>query len=114
MAAYIRAQLTACLLIGAVSSLGFALIGLPSPLVLGIMSGMLEFVPLVGPLTVAILAVLLALLHFGWVMALVVLAFFGVMGVVGGFLIFPRIISEGIHTLSPPAFPRIPARSHIP
>src|SRR5229473_1216942 len=97
LAAYIRAQLTACLLIGAVSSLGFALIGLPSPLVLGIMSGMLEFVPLVGPLTVAILAVLLALLHSGWVMALVVLAFLGVMRVVQDYMIYPRIIGVGIH-----------------
>src|SRR2546427_10608728 len=55
LAAYIRAQLTACLLIGAISSLGFALIGLPSPLVLGIMSGALEFIPLVGPLVVVLL-----------------------------------------------------------
>src|SRR5712692_5944904 len=90
LAAYIRAQLTACLLIGAVSSLGFALIGLPSPLVLGIMSGMLEFVPLVGPLTVAILAVLLALLHSGWGMALVVLVFLGVMRIVQDYVIYPR------------------------
>ena len=97
LAAYIRAQLTACLLIGVISSLGFALIGLPSPLVLGIMSGMLEFVPLVGPLTVAILAVLLALLHSGWVMALVVLLFLGVMRIVQDYMIYPRIIGVGIH-----------------
>jgi predicted PurR-regulated permease PerM len=97
LAAYIRAQLTACLLIGVISSLGFWVIGLPSPLVLGIMSGMLEFVPLVGPLTVAILAVLLALLHSGWVMALVVLAFLGVMRVVEDYMIYPRIIGVGIH-----------------
>ena len=57
LAAYIRAQLTACLLIGAICSVGFALLGLPSPLVLGLIAGMLEFVPLVGPLVVAILAV---------------------------------------------------------
>lgn len=97
LAAYIRAQLTACFLIGVISSLGFWLIGLPSPLVLGIMSGMLEFVPLVGPLTVAILAVLLALLHSGWEMALVVLAFLGVMRVVQDYVIYPRIIGVGIH-----------------
>jgi predicted PurR-regulated permease PerM len=97
LAAYIRAQLTACLLIGVISSLGFWLIGLPSPLVLGIMSGMLEFVPLVGPLTVAILAVLLALLHSGLGMALVVLLFLGVMRIVQDYVIYPRIIGVGIH-----------------
>ena len=97
LAAYIRAQLTACLLVGVISSLGFWLIGLPSPLVLGIMSGMLEFVPLVGPLTVAILAVLLALLHSGLGMALVVLLFLGVMRIVQDYVIYPRIIGVGIH-----------------
>ena len=83
LAAYIRAQLTACVLIGVISSVGFALIGMPSPLVLGLIAGLLEFVPLVGPLVVAILATLLALLHSGFGMAFVVL--------------YPRIIGTGIH-----------------
>ncbi|MFS8087445.1 MAG: AI-2E family transporter, partial [Acidobacteriota bacterium] len=73
LAAYIRAQLTACLLIGVISSVGFALIGLPSPLVLGLIAGLCEFIPLVGPLTVAILALVLALLHGGYGTAFVVL-----------------------------------------
>ena len=97
LAAYIRAQLTACFLIGVVSSLGFYLIGLPSPLVLGIMSGMLEFVPLVGPLTVAILALILALLHSGVGMGVVVLLFLGVLRIVQDYVVYPRIIGEGIH-----------------
>src|SRR5947199_5279474 len=97
LAAYIRAQLTACVLIGVISSVGFWLIGLPSPLVLGIMSGMLEFVPLVGPLTVAILATLLALLHSGFGMAFVVLLFLGVLRIVQDYVIYPRIIGTGIH-----------------
>jgi len=63
LAAYTRAQLTACLFIGAVCAAGFALIGLPSPLVLGLIAGLFEFVPLVGPLTIAILAALVAILH---------------------------------------------------
>ena len=97
LAAYIRAQLTACLLIGAVCSVGFALFGLPSPLVLGLIAGMLEFVPLVGPLVVAILAALLALLHSGFGLAFVVLLFLGVLRIVQDYVIYPRIIGEGIH-----------------
>jgi predicted PurR-regulated permease PerM len=97
LAAYIRAQLTACVLIGAVCSIGFALIGLPSPLVLGLIAGMLEFVPLVGPLTVAILVALLALLHSGFGMAFVVLLFLGVLRVVHDYFVYPRIIGQGIH-----------------
>ncbi|HVS21480.1 MAG TPA: AI-2E family transporter [Pyrinomonadaceae bacterium] len=97
LAAYIRAQLTASLLVGVISSLGFALIGLPSPLVLGLIAGMLEFVPLAGPLVVAILVALLALLHSGFGMAFVVLLFLGVMRIVQDYVIYPRIIGEGIH-----------------
>src|ERR1043166_9179655 len=97
LAAYIRAQLTACLLVGVLCSIGFALIGLPSPLVLGLIAGMLEFVPLVGPLVVAILVAVLAMLHSGLGMAVVVLLFLGVLRVVQDYVIYPRIIGQGIH-----------------
>lgn len=97
LAAYIRAQLTACVLIGVICSIGFALIGMPSPLVLGLIAGMLEFVPLVGPLTVAIMVALLATLHSGMGMALVVLLFLGVLRIVHDYVVYPRIIGQGIH-----------------
>jgi len=97
LAAYIRAQLTACLLMGVVCTIGFWLIGLPSPMVLGLIAGVLEFVPLVGPVTVAILAAVLALLHSGYGATLVVLLFLGVLRIVQDYVIYPRIIGEGIH-----------------
>jgi len=97
LAAYIRAQITACLLIGVVCTIGFWLIDLPSPLVLGLIAGILEFVPLVGPLGVAILAAVLALLHSGFGSAFVVLLFLGVLRIVQDYVIYPRIIGEGIH-----------------
>jgi predicted PurR-regulated permease PerM len=97
LAAYIRAQLTACFVIGAICSIGFALIGFPSPLVLGLLAGMFEFVPLVGPLCVAILMALLALVQSGVGMAFVVLLFLGVLRVVQDYVLYPRIIGRGIH-----------------
>jgi predicted PurR-regulated permease PerM len=97
LAAYIRAQLTACLLVGIMCTIGFWAIGLPSPLVLGLIAGIFEFVPLVGPLTIAILAALLGLLHSGMGVALIVLVFLGVLRVVQDYVIYPRIIGTGIH-----------------
>ena len=97
LAAYIRAQLTACVVIGAICSVGFALIGFPSPLVLGVLAGMFEFVPLFGPLCVAVLAAVLALAQSGLGMAFVVLLFLGVLRMVQDYLIYPRIIGHGIH-----------------
>lgn len=97
LAAYIRAQITACVLIGVVCSIGFWLIGLPSPLVLGLIAGILEFVPLVGPVTVAVLAAVLALLHSGYGATVVVLIFLGVLRIVEDYVIYPKIIGTGIH-----------------
>ena len=97
LAAYIRAQLTACLLIGVVCTIAFWLIGLPSPLIMGLIAGIFEFVPLVGPLVVAILAALVALLGKGFGTAIIVLVFLGVLRIVHDYVTYPRIIGEGIH-----------------
>ena len=97
LAAYIRAQLTACVFIGVVCALGFALLGLPSPLVLGLIAGICEFVPLVGPLLVALIAAAVAMLHGGPVSAFMVLAFLGVLRIVQDYVVYPRLIGQGIH-----------------
>ena len=97
LAAYIRAQLTACLLIGVVCALGFTLLGLPGGLVMGFIAGVFEFVPLVGPLIVAIMAAILAVLHAGPFNAFLVLLFLGVLRVVHDYFVYPRLIGQGIH-----------------
>jgi predicted PurR-regulated permease PerM len=97
LAAYIRAQLTACLFIGLVCAIGFTLLGMPSPLVLGVIAGICEFVPLVGPLLVLLLAGLVAVLHGGVFSAFLVVVFLGVLRVVQDYVIYPRLIGQGIH-----------------
>src|SRR5688572_18130452 len=97
LAAYIRAQLTACLFIGVVCALGFTLLGLPSPLVLGLIAGIFEFVPLVGPLLIAIIAAVAAMLHAGPFSAMMVLLFLGVLRIVQDYYVYPRLIGQGIH-----------------
>ncbi len=97
LAAYIRAQLTACLFIGVVCALGFTLLGLPSPLVLGLIAGIFEFVPLVGPVLIAVIAAVAALLHAGVPSAVVVLVFLAVLRIVQDYIVYPRLIGQGIH-----------------
>ena len=97
LAAYIRAQLTACVFIGLVCALGFALLGLPSPLVLGIIAGLCEFVPLVGPLLVLLIVALAAVLHGGLFSAVLVIVFLGVLRIVQDYIVYPRLIGQGIH-----------------
>ena len=97
LAAYIRAQLTACLFIGIICAIGFTLLGLPGPVVMGFIAGLFEFVPLVGPLSIAILAAMLATLHAGPLSAFFILLFLGVLRVVQDYFIYPRLIGQGIH-----------------
>lgn len=97
LAAYIRAQLTACLFIGVVCALGFTVLGLPGSLVMGVLAGFFEFVPLVGPVAIAIMAGLLALFHAGPFNAFLVLLFLGILRIVQDYAIYPRLIGHGIH-----------------
>ncbi len=97
LAAYIRAQLTACLFIGVVCSIGFTLLGLPGGLVMGVLAGFFEFVPLVGPVAIAIMAGLLALFHAGPFNAFLVLLFLGILRIVQDYAVYPRLIGQGIH-----------------
>lgn len=57
---WLGAQVFAMILVGVLTGIGFWLIGVPSALALGVITGLAEFVPFVGPLVAAIPALLLA------------------------------------------------------
>ena len=95
LAAYIRAQLLACVLVGTICGCGFALLGIPYPVPLGILAGMLEFIPLVGPLLLAVVATIAAALHAP-ILAAWALGFLGVLRVVQDYAIYPRLIRRGL------------------
>ena len=96
LAAYTRAQVTACLLVGVVCTIGFLLIGVPYAVVLGITAGLLEFIPLVGPLTIGVLATGFAAFHsLGQTVA--VLLFLVVLRAVQDYVVYPRIVGTGVH-----------------
>ncbi|HEX8707527.1 MAG TPA: AI-2E family transporter, partial [Pyrinomonadaceae bacterium] len=96
LAAYIRAQLTACVLIGTICTIGFLIIGVPYALLLGILAGFLEFIPLVGPLVVVVVAALIASFNSVYD-ALWVILFLAVLRVIHDYAVYPRIIGQGIH-----------------
>ncbi len=57
LAAYTRAQITSCLLIGFICTIGFYTIGLKYALLLGILAAIFEFVPLLGPATIGLIVI---------------------------------------------------------
>ena len=96
LAAYMRAALLACLLVSVLCTVGFVLIGVPYALLFGVIAGLLEFIPLVGPLAVALGATLVtsfhSLNHAVWVVA-----FLGALRLAQDYVIFPRLVRRGIH-----------------
>lgn len=95
LAAYIRAQITSSIVVGALVTVGFGIIGVPYALVLGLIAGVLEFIPLVGPLVAATIAVSLTLTS-SVKMALVVALFLVILRIVQDYIIYPRIVGQGI------------------
>jgi predicted PurR-regulated permease PerM len=95
LAAYIRAQITACLVVGAVMMIGLSLLGAPYPVVLGAVGGLLEFIPLIGPLISA--SVIFGLtLTVSFKTALTVALFLAILRMLQDYLIYPRIVGQGI------------------
>ena len=58
---WLKGQLIAMVVVGTVTGTALWLLGLPSALVLGLLAGLLEFVPFIGPIAAAVPAILLAL-----------------------------------------------------
>lgn len=57
---WLKAQLVSMVLVGSLVGIGLALIGAPVPLALGLLSGLAQFVPIVGPIASAVPALVLA------------------------------------------------------
>lgn len=95
-AAFVRAQLIACVLVGALCGAGFAALGTPYPVVLGVLAGLLEFIPLVGPLLLATIASIVGALHSP-VLVLWTIGFLGILRLAQDYVMYPRLIGRGIH-----------------
>jgi predicted PurR-regulated permease PerM len=97
LAAYTRAQIISCFLIGLICTAGFYLFGLNYALLLGIMAGVLEFIPLIGPLTVGITATVVAGVSDSPWTALYVAIYLIILRIIHDYVTYPRIVREGIH-----------------
>jgi predicted PurR-regulated permease PerM len=96
LAAYTRAQLLACGLVGILCGVGFAILGIPYAVVLGVLAGVLEFIPLLGPLVLAVVAATIGALHAP-MLAVWAIGFLGVLRLIEDYVIYPRLIRRGIH-----------------
>ncbi|MCC7308830.1 MAG: AI-2E family transporter, partial [Acidobacteria bacterium] len=97
LAAYTRAQLLSCLLIGTICTAGFYLIGLKYALLLGILAGVFEFVPLLGPAAIGLIVVTTSAFGDNPWRAVYSLIFLVALRVVHDYVTYPRIVRGGLH-----------------
>ena len=95
LSAYIRGQLLLCLFVGGLATVALFIIGVPFALVLGIIAGLLEALPYVGPILGAIPAILVALLSDPGSAIWVAVAFFAIQQV-ENLLLVPRIAGKSV------------------
>jgi predicted PurR-regulated permease PerM len=95
LAAYIRAQLTACVVVWFVVTVGLMLIDVPYALVLGAGAGVLEFVPMVGPLISGVVICSLGL-TVSWQTAVGAGLFLAIFRIIHDYIVYPRIVGQGI------------------
>ena len=91
-AAYLRGQLLLSLSVGGLTALALLLTGTPGWLLLGLLMGVMELVPYVGPFVAGVPAVLLALQN-GWNRALWTLAALVAVQQAEGAVLSPRLLA---------------------
>jgi predicted PurR-regulated permease PerM len=97
---YIRGQILLCTLISVLVGVGMQILGVPYALLLGVLTFILEFIPILGTLVTGVVCVLLALTK-GWILALIVLVYFVIVHVIEGDVVGPRVVgkSVGLHPI---------------
>ena len=95
LSAYIRGQLLLCLFVGTLATLSLLIIGVPFALILGLIAGVFEVLPYVGPILGAIPAILVALLSNPPSAIWVAVAFIAIQQV-ENLLLVPRIAGQSV------------------
>ena len=100
-AGFVRGQGTLCLVLGVMYAVGLTLTGLNFAILIGLVAGLISFIPYVGSLTGLVLAVGVALVQFwpDWIMVAAVAGVFFIGQFIEGNILQPKLVgkSVGLH-----------------
>ena len=91
LAGYVRAQAAAGLIVGVACVAGFVLLGTRSAISLGVLAGILELVPALGPLTMLLIAASQSDRLVG------VVLFLAALRVIQDYVVYPWLVRRGMH-----------------
>jgi predicted PurR-regulated permease PerM len=101
IAGFVRGQTGVCLILGSFYALGLTLVGLNFGLLIGLVSGLITFIPYVGSMTGLVLATAVAVAQFwpSWTPILIVVGIFFAGQFIEGYVLTPKLVgrSVGLH-----------------
>lgn len=101
--AFLRGQVIVMVALGVLYSTGLAVIGLDFSLLIGMLAGLVSFVPYLGLITGILIASVAALLQFHSLLSLIpVLIVFGIGQLISDFLLTPKLVGDriGLHPVA--------------
>jgi predicted PurR-regulated permease PerM len=96
LSAWLRGQAICCVLLAGFYAVSLTLVGLDLGLIVGLMAGLLSFIPYVGSITGGVASICLALAQFHWPGVAVVAAVFVLGQVLEGYVIYPRFLGDRV------------------
>lgn len=100
---FLRGQFLVMVILGVMYGLGLWAVGLDLGILIGLIAGLLTFVPYLGPTSGVVLGVLAALMQYGdWKHIAGVLAVFGVGQLIESYLLTPKLVGDriGLHPVA--------------
>lgn len=101
IAGFVRGQTGVCLILGSCYALGLTLVGLNFGLLIGLVSGLITFIPYVGSMTGLVLATAVGVAQFwpNWTPILLVVGIFFLGQFLEGYILTPKLVgrSVGLH-----------------
>lgn len=94
---YIRGQLLLALVVGVATTIGMLIVGAPYAVILGIISGFTEVIPVIGPVLGAVPGVVLALFTGDWLLVAKVLAVYIIVQQLENNLLVPKIQGDSVN-----------------
>ncbi len=91
---WMQGQLLLAFIIGTLVYLGLTILGVPNALVLGLLAGCFEIIPVFGPTLSAIPAVAIAFVSGGFTLGIITVAFFVIIQQFEGQLIGPQVVTR--------------------
>ncbi len=103
LAGFIRGQGSVCLVLGIIYAGSLSVVGLNFGMLIGLMSGLISFIPYVGSITGFVVAGGIALVQFlpggDWISVVIVLSIFVVGQLIEGYVLSPKLVGDrvGLH-----------------